>query len=861
MATAVMTRWPFVGRRRELESFVDALEGRHCDAVIVTGISGVGKSRLAEECLDYAQAKGYPVAYVRATESSSAVPLSALAPLLPDHVDLTEPHALFAAVRRQVRERGHGSRLILGIDDVDLLDPSSRALVAFLLADNAIFVVATQRLGAVPDTLQARQRDGRALQISLNSLDRTTVETLLHVALGGPMTAAVAQALWTASQGNVLYLRELVLRAQADGALTEIDGVWRLSGSLTGSVGVVELVSARLRDLTPGQRSVMELLALCEPISVDELLAHTPLEVLTELEQHGLITLHDRGRRQEITLSHPLHAQVLQEALPKLRSRSILLAQALRVEQYGARRRGDPLIIASWRLDATGTADPDLLLRAATLARHNHDVVRVRKLAAAALRHGQPTEAGALLADALAELGLFAEAESAYADFAPHRPERALNLHFGLNDPGAARRCLQAADAADPETIAVTALLSGASGSTRMSVTILEQQAPVAGRRAVWLRVQSEVLLGTGRLAQATVTARAAYDEHAKTNDRAGLPHPARYLSTMADAMLEQGRFDEAQRLAQEAHASAVADEAVSALPWPTWILGRVELARGRPATADRWFRESLAAADAYPMASISGSAQAGLALAAAWRDRAWTEPLLPGPADAEFVTAHADLVRAVAWNLARDGRLSEAIGLLLSAADARAGDDRRTDTVTLLHDALRLGGRAAAGPLTQLAPQVDGELSEARGAHAAATERRDARALQTAAERFEALGANLCAAEVFVVAAGMLRADGTSRAANALQTRAATLVERCEGASTPALRADTGSAPLSPREREVAVLAARGVSSKEIARQLALSVRTVDNHLQSIYAKLGVAGRMELAAAYIGPGRAGGSR
>jgi DNA-binding NarL/FixJ family response regulator len=53
----------------------------------------------------------------------------------------------------------------------------------------------------------------------------------------------------------------------------------------------------------------------------------------------------------------------------------------------------------------------------------------------------------------------------------------------------------------------------------------------------------------------------------------------------------------------------------------------------------------------------------------------------------------------------------------------------------------------------------------------------------------------------------------------------------------------------LTPREREIAELAARGMSSPDIARELVVSVRTVDNHLQHVYVKLGIRRRAELAA------------
>jgi DNA-binding NarL/FixJ family response regulator len=51
----------------------------------------------------------------------------------------------------------------------------------------------------------------------------------------------------------------------------------------------------------------------------------------------------------------------------------------------------------------------------------------------------------------------------------------------------------------------------------------------------------------------------------------------------------------------------------------------------------------------------------------------------------------------------------------------------------------------------------------------------------------------------------------------------------------------------LSRREREVATLAARGLSSRDIAARLFLSTRTVDNHLQRAYQKLGVDSRTAL--------------
>ena len=54
----------------------------------------------------------------------------------------------------------------------------------------------------------------------------------------------------------------------------------------------------------------------------------------------------------------------------------------------------------------------------------------------------------------------------------------------------------------------------------------------------------------------------------------------------------------------------------------------------------------------------------------------------------------------------------------------------------------------------------------------------------------------------------------------------------------------------LTPREQEIAGLAARGLTSRTIAERLVISVRTVDNALQQVYGKLGLTSRTELSDA-----------
>ena len=133
---------------------------------------------------------------------------------------------------------------------------------------------------------------------------------------------------------------------------------------------------------------------------------------------------------------------------------------------------------------------------------------------------------------------------------------------------------------------------------------------------------------------------------------------------------------------------------------------------------------------------------------------------------------------------------------------------------------------------------------------HAAAGAARRPDALVTVASEFERLGAGLLAAEAASEAGEAFRAAGDGRAASALGVRAAALAARCEGARTPALSVPVVVSPLTRRERDVALLAAAGQSSQAIADRLFLSVRTVNNHLQRVYSKLGISSRNDLAAA-----------
>jgi DNA-binding NarL/FixJ family response regulator len=152
-------------------------------------------------------------------------------------------------------------------------------------------------------------------------------------------------------------------------------------------------------------------------------------------------------------------------------------------------------------------------------------------------------------------------------------------------------------------------------------------------------------------------------------------------------------------------------------------------------------------------------------------------------------------------------------------------------------------GLAAAAGPAAQ-AVRLAGAaaaLRAAAGTPATPPERRSLDRHLAAARA--ALGARAAAA-VWSEGQALSSAQATAEALALLAAPAAPAPG--QGAPGPAPPARAG--PLTPREREVAALVARGLSNRAVARELVITEATAERHLGNIYAKLGLASRAQLA-------------
>ncbi|MFI6479049.1 LuxR C-terminal-related transcriptional regulator [Nonomuraea sp. NPDC050663] len=817
----------------------------------MAGPPGAGKSRLVSHALG--EAAPAPAAWVRATEAAAALPLGAFAALLPAEPPQGNPLGWAAAAIKAP---------LVVVDDAHLLDSASAALLHHLVVHRRTRVVVTVRTETpAPDAVQALWKDDLLPRLDLSPLTEEETAELLAAALRGPVEPAAVSRLWRASDGNALWLRELVL----SGLLACAGGVWRWRGEVTMTPSLREAIAGRIGELTGDEREVLEFLAYGEPLGAD-LLADLSSEAAVErLEDRALVAVDRDGKRLQVRLAHPLYGEVIRSGCGLLRARGLMRRLADAVAAAGQRRREDVLRVAVWRLDSGAPADPTLLLAGCDRARVTRDLRLAERLARAAVEAGGGAAASLALATVLFYSDRYDESEQVFAaaDRLGLSPEqridctvhRAFNLFFGLGRVDDAFALIDGVRPGDPE------LALGLLG-TRASLTAAAGDLP--GAETLMRRIVAHDLAHGSRGARAHGVTRAAIllyqarpseclEQAAATaadiaREPYGLPSlTSSLLDSVAQAQLVLGDLDAAARTADEGLRLGGEFGA-----WPRVIhqfgaqQARVLRMRGKVREAHDRAREVCASLPergplAGPCLGELAHAQALLgdvAGAAETLERADTMALPVGP---PYIFP---LETARVWSLAARGDLSGAISASLALASATLP----CYEAFALHDVVRLGQAGLVAARLD-ASRAEGPLLATFVRHAHA---RDGGALVEVGGEFERLGCALYAAEAYAQAAVAHRRAGAARAARAAETRAWQVAQGCQGVRTPALMG-LELPDLTPRQREMALLAAQGLSNREIAERLVLSVRTVANTLGAVYERTGARDRRELAELLMG--------
>jgi DNA-binding NarL/FixJ family response regulator len=763
---------------------------------------------------------------------------------------------------------GGKAGVIIGVDDAHLLDELSAMLVHQLVLRRAVHVVLTLRTGeTAPDAVTALWKEGHLTRLELQPLSQDETTSLIEAALGGPVDSVGARRLWSITRGNALYLRQLVDGELESTRLRQIAGVWRWAGQPELSPGLAELLSARIGQLPDAQRDVLEVLAFGEPLGIPLLVRLTDAVVVEQVETRGLIEVYPDGRRVEARLAHPLFGEVQRAQIGTLHARRVRARIGQALADTGGRRAGDTLRRALLTVESDLLPDPLLLTAAARKATELGDLVLAERVARAAIAAGGGFEARLLLGNALHWAGRAEEAATELAELAAlartdaERAEVAIPRMFTLAWLGriaeveAMVEAVTSAlsdDAAALELAGGQAVLNAFGGrivpATEAATGVLEHPRcpPPAAQLATWALAMAGGALG--RLDGLS-------DRVQWINARAdafeiGLHQAAVIGSSWVRVMLLAGFLDEADQASgrhreQCQDTSGIGDVITSAMR------GAVAACRGQVRTAARWFRQSLAGGADTGMAAftllVDLPGVLGMAGDAPAARRALNE--LDAARHHGFVYLEPELLLTRAWVAAAEGSVSEAVTLARQAAELAASHPQPAVEVLALHTAVCFGDRTVADQLAVLATQVDGPRAPAAAAHAAALAADDGTALHMASVQLEAMGALLLAADAAAHAAAVYTRYDRRGSAQAATARAHRLAQACKGARTPALAALAAPLPLTTREREVVTLAAGGLSNRQIAERLTVSVRTVEGHLYRACIKLGAGDRTELAA------------
>jgi DNA-binding CsgD family transcriptional regulator len=910
-----------VGRVPEqaaIARFIDSISAGAA-ALVLRGDAGVGKTTLWLHGRDLATQTAL-VLHCRPGELGATLSYSGLADLI-DALDTEtsalaadERHALLSATRRaelgdvrvdhatvalaatNVLSEASRSPLVLAIDDLQWLDPSSARAIGFALRrlpDRPIGVLASQRGSASSELLRSGLPPDRVSLLELGPLSEDETDQLIRVRLGAALRRPLVGQIHRTGAGNPLFSLELARAALQQSTPLAAGTPLPLPSSLR------ELMGRRIAAMSAATQDVLLLVAAsadATKATVERALGRGSLAAMQRGVDAGLLDL-ERGH---VAFTHPL------------------LAATAYAEADQTRRRRIHVLLASISSDVEERARQ---LSAATVLPDAQVATELEAGAAAAYARGAPEAAGTLA-------------------------ERALALTPEDREADAFRRAVTAAD-----------YLWEAGDNARCAALLRSQvtQLPAGGRRATVLRRLASAIASvdgwpaaipqlTQGIAEAGTDARLQAALHRdlafvvmQTGDvRASTEDAAQALSFAEQTADPEVRADtEAVYLVQ----AVVRGEASGDLPQRlAWLAALTD-------TRDRWIPSGSRLVLVAVLLKWTDDFEAARRLLAAvyrkhWRRQddgllipalfqlgelecwagnlddavalghlaqeteqrsprlAWRGMALYPSALAAARAGQSDRARELAdecLSIAEqtgDGRHQmRALGVLgfvdLTIGDASAAVAHLGRAETLrrelgyhhpgvvrtaadhIESLLMVGDHAAAGEhLTVLTEQADrtasrwgaiaarrsrGLLDAATGdLHAAEDALRSAVAIadsvQDPLERgrsLHALGGVLRRSRRRIEAREVLVGARAAFAAVAAQHWLAKV-----DAELDRLQGRGRQAPgLTPMETQIPELVAAGRSNKEIAAEAYLSLKTVEAHLSSIYRKLGLRSRTELAA------------
>jgi DNA-binding CsgD family transcriptional regulator/tetratricopeptide (TPR) repeat protein len=900
--------------RALIGALLDAARGSRSGTLVLRGEPGVGKTALLQDARE--RAADMHVLVARGVESESELPFAGLhqltRPALPLLERLPGPQAAALRGALGVAERAGDDRFLISaacltllaelaerrpvlclVDDVQWLDRSS--------ADALLFVARRLDAEGIVMLFAAREGEERRFEarelpdLELGGLNAEAAAALVDRSVDGQLAPAVRDVLVEQADGNALALVELPAALTA----SQLAGTEPLPSSLPLTRDVERLFMERVRRLPEPTQRLLSLIAAddtgrLEPVLLAAESARIGADALGPAEQAGLVSIH--GSRVEVR--HPLvrSAVYLSSSTSERRAAHLALANALHGELESDQRAwhraaaalGPDAAVADElettaeraRLRSGHAAAAAALARAAELSVDT--TAHARRLvaaASAAWKAGQAERATALLD----------QANPTVSD--PHvrgeldHVRGAIELRCGVPLDACETLLTGAGRVAAVDSRKALAMLfdAGLAGVDAGDFARIAE----AGRRAAALprsddeasAFLADLLVSVGSLVEGK---------------------SASEVPLVLDVIARAGHFDDPRWLIWAAAGAVLAgDEAAEAA-----ILRRaVALARASAAVEPLTMSLLTVTVNAVTAGrfDVAAEAEEGLRLAEdaglpnpACIQRAVLAWIAAARGDAAACAAHAAAVGEVTrakrlalansiaeWGLAlldlSRSRFEETVSRLVALHEAGPGVRSPLYVLRsapdLVEACVRTGrherARAAysilegfAGPgapaySLALAARCRALLSSAA---AAETEFAEALRLHPSARPFDRARTRLLCGEHLrrerrrVEAREHLRAaldafEGLGAAGWAERAR----IELRATGETARRRDPSTLSQLTPQELQVARFVAQGLSNKEVAAQLFLSPRTIDAHLRSVFAKLEITSRTQLARVALG--------
>ena len=895
-----------LGRDEEAATIAAFLEGKRGRALVLVGETGMGKTTLWQEALQASRAVSFRVLAARASEVELQLPFVALTDLLedvaltgvtevpapqlralevalyrtePDEPELSVPVAVgFTAVLRALAT---SEPVLVAIDDVPWLDHASAEVLTFAarrLARHDVRFLLARRPGTAT-ALEAALVPPGAESLEIGPLSLGAVRTLLSQRLDLVLPRRVLRQVFETAGGNPLFSLELA-------RLLQERGTPEIGAELPIPKFVDDVFGPRIQGLSESTRRALLAVALSPALSRLELAAVVDPLAIDDAVRDGLLIL-DGAR---VRVSHPLLAAAAKKhsVIAERRGLHLALAEAvdgpaLRVQHLALSSSGVDVDIAT----TVSAAGADALSRGAT-----HEAV---ELAEQALRLTPPDDVayeGRLLdlARYLAIAGELTRVQELLEDKAEDftaGPTRA-RAYFVLAEcsdtvDGALSRLDRAlAESGDDAELRAQVLaeqsrmhsitrfgeLDEAEGLATESLEVAQLAGPEEKRWALCALAWIRFLRGK------------PLDDLQEQAD--SIPQSSSLYETSIEwiwgvRLVCRGEFEEARTLFErlrglaeergearsgllmyhglteiELRAGNVAGAAEQMALSPEWLaleeaftdasrMAVLEALRGRPVDAERWAAETISTlgptgmrrevTDAWRARGIVAlfrhePQQAAEALRPIWEhtvhegiDELGIWPMAADLVEAMIEVAEMDDALAVTERLELLSQEQEHPWGLASAKRCRAmlalATGYEEDGATLLREAADAYGMRGLYFDQARSLLFLGRVQRRHRKWAAAR-----RSLAESADVFETLGA-----------------DGWAE-------QAREEIERT-GARRPVPKG-----ALTPTEKRVARLASAGLSNKEIAAELVVTVYTVEKHLSHVYAKLGVHSRAKLVSA-----------